>query len=42
MPFALPIQILLAQIAMPALEQNRKQAQLIVFAKGGHEKVSRY
>jgi hypothetical protein len=36
MPFALAIQILLAQIAMPALEQDREQTQFVFFIKSGH------
>ena len=36
MSFALAIQILLAQIAMPAFEQDREQAQFIFFAQNGH------
>jgi hypothetical protein len=36
MTFALPIQVLLAQITVPALEQNRKQTQFIFFAELGH------
>ena len=38
MPFALAIQILLAQIAMPALEQDGQEAQFIFFAQGGHRR----
>jgi hypothetical protein len=36
MAFALAIQILLAQIPVPALEQDREKTQLIFFADGGH------
>jgi hypothetical protein len=36
MAFALAIQILLAQIAVPALEEDREKTQLIFFANGGH------
>jgi hypothetical protein len=36
MAFALAIQILLAQIPVPALEQDREKAQLIFFADSGH------
>jgi hypothetical protein len=36
MAFALPIQILLAQIGMPALEHDREKAQLIFLAQLRH------
>src|SRR5205085_12493681 len=36
MAFALAIQVLLAQIAVPALEQDRKETQFIFFAERGH------
>ena len=36
MTFALAIQVLLAQIAVPALEQDRKQTQFIFLAERGH------
>jgi hypothetical protein len=36
MAFALPIQILLAQIGMPALEHDREKAQLICFVQLRH------
>ena len=36
MPFALAIQILLAQITMPTLEENGEEAQLVFFAQSGH------
>jgi hypothetical protein len=36
MSFALTIQILLAQVAVPALEKDREKAQLIFFAESGH------
>lgn len=34
--FALAIKILLAQIAVPALEDDREQTQFILFAERGH------
>ena len=34
--FALAIQILFAQIAMPAFEQDGEEAQFIFFAQNGH------
>src|SRR2546423_694651 len=36
MSFALAIEILLAQIAVPALEQDREQTQFLFFAERGH------
>jgi hypothetical protein len=36
MTFALAIEVLLAQIAVPALEEDRKQTQFIFFAELGH------
>jgi len=36
MAFALTIQILFAQIGMPALEHDREKAQLIFFAQFRH------
>jgi hypothetical protein len=36
MAFALPIQILLAQIPVATLEQDREKTQLIFFADVGH------
>ncbi len=37
MPFALAIQILLAQIAMPAFQQDGEETQFIFFAQNGHK-----
>jgi len=37
MTFALPIQILFAQIAMATLEQNRQQPQFLFFRQGQHK-----
>jgi hypothetical protein len=34
--FALPVEILLTEIAVPALEQNGEEAQFIFFAQCGH------
>jgi threonine synthase len=39
--FALAIEILLAQIAVPALEKRRKKSQFLVFAQLGHKQVIR-
>jgi hypothetical protein len=36
MSLALTIQILLAQIAMPALQEKGEEPQLIFFAQDGH------
>jgi hypothetical protein len=36
MTFPLAIEILLAQIAMPALQESGEKAQLIFFAQNGH------
>src|SRR6185437_13032211 len=36
MSFALAIQILFAQIAVPALEQDREQTEFLFFAERGH------
>src|SRR5947209_1571964 len=36
MSFALAIEILLAQIAVPALQQDREQAQFVFSIKSGH------
>ena len=37
MPFALAIQILFAQIAVAAFEQEGEEAQFIFFAQCGHD-----
>ena len=34
MPLALAIEILFAQIAVPAFEQNREEAKFVFFAQG--------
>jgi uncharacterized protein YxeA len=36
MAFALPIQVLLAQVSMPAFQEDGEKAQLIFFAQFGH------
>jgi hypothetical protein len=36
MPFALPIQILLAQIGMPALQHESQETQFILFVQSRH------
>jgi threonine synthase len=38
MAFALTIQILLAQISMPALKHDREESKLVVFGQSGHER----
>jgi hypothetical protein len=36
MSFALPVQILLAQITVPALENRREQSEFVFFTERGH------
>jgi hypothetical protein len=40
MTFALAIQILFAKIAMPAFQEERKEAQLVFFAQFGHVRMA--
>jgi len=36
MPFALTVQILLAQISVSAFEDSREEPEFVVFTEGGH------
>jgi hypothetical protein len=36
MSFALPVQVLLAQISVPALENRRQQPEFVFFSQRGH------